>query len=147
VRRLFGGKAKVSLIEGLEAFMASDTADTRRQLLNILSTSVLVFPTAEPKAGDTGPKLAFTQDSEGRPVLPAFTDDKHLLVWLPDGSPYATAPADAFLPSALQGPFIGIALNPGSSASAFVDRSAIELVVSGNVARGEIGRGFVRRWT
>jgi hypothetical protein len=43
--------------------------------------------------------LPQTQDDQGRPVLPGFTDESHLSVWLPGGAPYAKAAPAGFLPS------------------------------------------------
>jgi hypothetical protein len=49
----------------------------------------------------------------------------------------------------LAGPFAGLALNPGSDASAFVDRRALELLAEGktpHVSDDSRGVGLVQRW-
>jgi hypothetical protein len=85
-------------------------------------------------------RLASTQDAEGRTVLPGFTSESQLRAWLPGGGPYAKAPRAGFLPSFLAGPFVGLVLNPGSQASAFVDRRELELLVSGHPPVGKCWR-------
>jgi hypothetical protein len=136
------------LVAALVAFSAADTSDSRRRVLEELGQSELIFPMAERAPDDPGVRLAFTEDAHGRPVLPAFTDEAQLSIWLVSGGPYAKAPASGFLPSVLAGPFVGLALNPGSDASAFVDRRALELLASGNLSAGDDGvqAALVARW-
>jgi SseB protein N-terminal domain len=136
------------LAAALEAFAEAETPDTRWHVLDALANADLIFPTAERGPGEQSVRLAFTQDDQGRPVLPGFTDESHLRVWLPGGGPYAKAAPKGFLPSVLAGPFVGLVLNPGSEASALVDRRALELLASGNpssVSTGADG-ALVRRW-
>lgn len=136
------------LAAALEAFAEAETPDTRRQVLEALANADLIFPTAERGPGERSVRLAFTKDDQGRPVLTGFTDESHLSVWLPEGGPYAKAPPAGFLPSVLAGPFVGLVLNPGSEASALVDRRALELLASGNppsISAGAEG-ALVRRW-
>jgi hypothetical protein len=85
----------------------------------------------------------------GRPILPGFTDEHHLSIWWRSGSPYAKAGAAGFLPAFLEGPFVGLALNPGSEASALVNRRALELLAAGRKAHVTDFKGeeaLVRAW-
>lgn len=133
----------------LAAFGDADTAETRQRILYALAQGELLFPTAERGAGDADFRLAFTKDHQGRQVLPAFTDERHLSRWLPGGGSYATAVAADFLPMALAGPFAGLVLNPGSDASAFVDRRALELLAAGETTHetDRKGEALVQEWT
>ena len=131
-----------NLAAALKAFSEAETPATRRKVLEALTDAELLFPTDERK------RLAFTQDTQGRPVLPAFTDETHLSLWLPQGGPYARAGAGGFLPSVLAGPFVGLVLNPGSEANALVDRRALEQLASGNLPPVMAGafEALVRKW-
>jgi hypothetical protein len=119
------------LSAALEAFARVETSETRRRVLQALTDAELIFPTAERGPDEQRVRLAFTQDGHGRPVLPGFTDESRLRVWLPEGGSYAKAAPAGFLPSVLAGPFVGLVLNPGSEASALIDRHALELLASG----------------
>jgi hypothetical protein len=137
------------LAAALAAFRDADTAETQQRVLDELAGAELIFPAAERGPQDRGVRLAFTKDERGRPVLPGFTDQQHLSTWLPGGGPYAKAPASGYLPTVLNGPFAGLALNPGSDAGAFVDRRALEVLAAGKTAQvlsdsGEVG--LVQRW-
>ncbi len=137
------------LAAALAAFRESDTAETQQRILDELAGSELIFPAAERGPRDKGVQLAFTKDQRGRPILPGFTDEHHLSMWLPGGGPYAKAPASGYLPTALAGPFAGLVLNPGSEASAFVDRRALELLAAGKTTRVTDGGGeeaLVQGW-
>jgi hypothetical protein len=100
---------------------------------------VLIFPATERTSEAQDVRLAFTQDAEGRPVLPGFTREYSCVRGCPGGGPYAKAPRAGFLPSFLAGPFVGLVLNPGSQASAFVDRRALELLASGHPRSESVG--------
>lgn len=137
------------LAAALAAFRESNTAATQQRVLDELVRSELIFPTAEPGPRATGLQLGFTDDQLGRPILPGFTDEHHLSIWLRSGGPYAKARAAGFLPAFLEGPFVGLALNPGSEASVLVDRRAVELLAAGRKAHltdydGE--EALVREW-
>jgi hypothetical protein len=136
------------LAAAIAAFRDADTAQTQQRVLDELARSELIFPAAERGPRDKSVQLGFTQDRRGRPILPGFTDEPHLSIWLPGGGPYAKAPAAAFLNTALAGPFAGLVLNPGSDASAFVDRRALELLAAGkpmHVADNK-GEALVQEW-
>jgi len=138
-----------SLVAALAAFRHAGTAQSERKVLEELATSELIFPADERGRQERGIRLAFTKDQYGRRVLPGFTDEQHLSEWLPGGGPYAKAQAAGFLPAVLAGPFAGLALNPGSEASAFVDRRALELLAAGKttVLSGDSSQpGLVQRW-
>jgi hypothetical protein len=132
------------LLEALAAFCDADTKETRQRVLEELARSELIFPAAERGRRDQGVRLAFTKDQDGRQVLPGFTDDRHLRIWLPGGGPYAKARAGGFLPTVLAGPFAGLVLNPASEASAFVDRRALDFLAAGQAVTCE--RALVKRW-
>jgi SseB protein N-terminal domain len=135
------------LTAALTAFHQTDNAQTSREVLAALNESELIFPAAERAAGEQAVRLAFTLDGQGRPVLPAFTDQQQFSLWLPGGGPYAKAAALGFLPTILAGPLIGLLINPGSAASALVDRRAIELLASGEpLPTADIDLSLVRRW-
>ena len=137
------------LAAALDAFGDADTADTQQRVLDELARGELLFPAAERGPRDQSVRLAFTKDQRGRHILPGFTDEKHLSRWLPGGGPYAKAPAAGYLPMMLAGPFAGLVLNPGSEASAFVDRRALELLAAGkttHVSDDSGEGGLVQRW-
>jgi hypothetical protein len=134
------------LADALSEFHRRNTVSARRKVLEALASSELIFPAAERREqGGQGLALAFAKDRQGHPVLPGFTDERHLREWLPTGGPHATAPAVAFLPTVLAGPFVGLVINPGSPASAFVDRRALELLAAGKQPTAEEGI-LVRAW-
>jgi hypothetical protein len=143
------------LAAALAAFSASDTPDSRRNVLEALAQSDLIFPMAERAPDDPVVRLEFIQDPRGRPVLPAFTGEGELEAWLVSGGHHAKASPPgllprllSFLPSLLRDPFVGLALNPGSKASALVGQSALELLRSGKppVGDGGLDPAFVTRW-
>ena len=137
------------LVAALADFRDADTAETQRRVLDELVGSELIFPTADREPGDKSIRLAFTVDRRGRYILPGFTDERCLSVWLPSGGDYATAPGAGAISALLAGPFAGLVLNPGSEASAFVDRRALELLVAGkitDVADGNGETGLVQKW-
>jgi hypothetical protein len=137
------------LAEAIAAFLDTDSVETQQRVLDELATSELIFPAAERGPRDAGVQLAFIQDQRGRPILTGFTDEPHLSLWQPGGGPYAKAPAAAFLPTAIAGPFAGLVLNPGSEASAFVDRRALQLLAAGKAAHvaDNKGEALVQEWT
>ena len=133
----------------LAAFRDADTAETQRRVLDELVGSELIFPTADREPGDKRMRLAFTVDWRGRYILPGFTDQRHLSIWLPSGGDYASAPGAVAISALLTGPFAGLSLNPGSEASAFVDRRVLELLVAGkitDVADDNSETGLVHKW-
>ena len=67
-------------------------------------------------------------------MLLGFTNEEKLRKWMPGGTPHATAAATAFLPATLKGPFTGLVLDPGSEASAFIHRRALELLAEGQLS-------------
>lgn len=137
------------LAAALAAFRDADTAETQQQVLDELARGELFFPAAERGPRDQGVRLAFTKDHRGRHILPGFTDEQHLSRWLAGGGPYAKATPAGFLPTVLAGPFAGLVLNPGSDASAFVDRRALELLAAGKTTHGPDNDGegpLVHRW-
>lgn len=135
------------LAAALSAFGDADTAETQQRILDALAKTELLFPVAQRAPQDLGVRLAFTRDQLGRSVLPGFTDEPHLRLWLPGGGPYAKAAAADYLPAILTGPFVGLALNPGSDASAFVDRRALEILAAGKTLRASaVGGALVQRW-
>jgi hypothetical protein len=134
------------LADALSEFHHSDTVSARRKVLEALAISELIFPAEERRErSGQGLALAFAKDRQGQPVLPGFTDERHLREWLPTGGPHATAPASGFLPTVLAGPFVGLVINPGSEASAFVDRRALELLAAGKQPTAEESI-LVRAW-
>jgi hypothetical protein len=135
------------LASALVAFGRANTASTRQEVLQALTESELIFPAAERGPREKGVRLAFTQDSQGRPLLPGLTDQQHFSVWLPSGGPYARAPAAVFLQTLLAGPFLLLVLNPGGEASALIDRRALELLASGEMPQAaDVGDAFVNKW-
>lgn len=137
------------LAAALAAFSDADTAESQQQVLDELARSELFFPAAERGPRDQGVRLAFTKDQQGRHILPGFTDEQHLSRWLAGGGSYAKAGPAGFLPTVLAGPFAGLVLNPGSDASAFVARRALELLAAGKTTHvaDDDGEGtLVHRW-
>ena len=117
-----------SLPAALEALNRGPTSEAGRDVLQALGGSELLFLSAERQSPSDPLRLAFSRDRNNRMVLPAFTDEKHLRAFAPQGGPVVKARAHDFIPAALQGPFHGIALNPGSESGAIVSREGLELI-------------------
>ena len=135
-----------SITSALAEFCQADTPATRQRLLTALAESTLIFPIASPSTAETM-QLAFTSDEMGRPVLPGFSDEDHVRQWLPQGTDIAGAPASAFLPAVLSGPFAGLVINARSETSVFVDRAVIERLVDGQLPSfTEADAQLIQRW-
>jgi hypothetical protein len=134
------------MLLALADFCEADTSKTRRRLLKTLSQATLMFVIAPPWGGDVS-RLAFTDDDQGRPMLPAFTDELHVARWLQETMHVAEAPASAFLPVLLKGPFVGLLLNPKSETAVFVGRRVVEQLVDGKLpAFSESDAELLHRW-
>ncbi len=79
--------------------------------------------------------------------MPAFTDRKHVSLWLPEGGDIAEAPASGFLPTLLSGPFVGLLLNPKSDTTVFIDRRILKQLVEGHVpSSADLKGDLLQRW-
>lgn len=122
-----------SLLDWLQAFNNASTSDSRAGVLRALMSSDLFVPVASRSSSAKGLALAFTQDSAGRTLASAFTDEGRLRTWLRTGGDYARAPARALIATLLAGQFAGLLLNPGSDECAVIERHEMQTLAGGTL--------------
>ena len=122
-----------SLLDSLQAFHSGSTSESRARVHRALMSSDLLVPVSSSPSSAKGLALAFTQDSAGRTLAPAFTDEGRLRTWLRTGGDYARAPARALIATLLAGPFAGLLLNPGSDECAVIERDVMQTLAGGTI--------------